>query len=168
MSERENAIAPVVRSVTVRLAPRDAFELFTREIGLWWPFAGHSCGGESSVDVHFEPRVGGAVTELGKAGERWPWGTLSEWDPPRAFAMSWHPGLPTDGATRLRVTFTARGGETEVRVVHDGWAARGRDAQVKRDQYDQGWPQTLAAFGAAAAARSAGTPGTRVGSENNA
>lgn len=148
-------IAPVVRSVTVVLPPQEAFDLFTQEMRLWWPFAGHSCGDEDSLDVQFEPRVGGTVTEIGRSGQRWSWGTLTEWHPPGAFAMRWHPGIEADQATTLRVTFTARGGGTEVQVHHDGWAARGRDAQVKRDQYEGGWPHTLRAFAEAAASRRA-------------
>lgn len=147
--------APVVRSVTVPLAPTDAFDLFTREMRVWWPFAGHSCGDTDSIDVHFEPRVGGAVTELGKAGQRWAWGTLTEWNPPHGFAMRWHPGLPAEVATQLRVRFVADAAGTEVQVHHDGWAARGREAGAKREQYDNGWPRTLEAFRNAAETRRA-------------
>jgi hypothetical protein len=146
-------IAPVVRSVVVRLAPAEAFELFTREMRLWWPFVGHSCGDADSIDVVFEPRVGGAVTEVARTGERWRWGTLAEWDPPHAFAMSWHPGLDEALATRLRVSFAAHDGGTEVQVHHGGWEARGEQAAARRDQYDSGWPATLAAFAAHARTR---------------
>lgn len=142
---------PVDRRVRVALPPDQAFELFTGHMRAWWPFAGHSCGGDESLDVLFEPRVGGSVTEVLRDGRRFAWGTLSEWTPPAAFAMSWHPGLPQDAATRLRVSFTPCEGGTEVRVLHDGWAARGEQAQAKRDQYDGGWPATLQAFGLAAA-----------------
>jgi hypothetical protein len=145
--------APVVRSVTVPLAPQAAFDLFTREMRVWWPFAGHSCGDDEALDVQFEPRVGGDVTELGKAGQRWAWGTLTEWNPPHGFAMSWHPGLPAEAATKLRVRFVGGAAGTEVQVHHDGWEARGRDARIKRDQYDSGWPRTLEAFAKAAEQR---------------
>ena len=144
-------LPPVVRSVRVALPPAAAFDLFTQEMRVWWPFAGHSCGGEDSVDVQFEPRIGGAVTEIARNGERWAWGTLTEWDPPHAFAMRWHPGLPTDQATALRVSFTPHGSGTEVQVHHGGWEARGAEAPAKRDQYDGGWPHTLHAFAEAAA-----------------
>jgi len=147
-------IPPVVRSVQVRIAPHEAFALFTADMRLWWPFVGHSCGDADAVDVQFEPRAGGAVTEIGKDGQRWPWGTLAEWDPPHGFAMSWHPGLDAALATRLRVRFVAQpDGGTEVQVHHDGWEARGAQAAAKRDQYDGGWPVTLAAFADAAAQR---------------
>jgi uncharacterized protein YndB with AHSA1/START domain len=149
------AVAAVDRRVTVRLSPDEAFALFTREMRAWWPFVGHSCGDESGGDVQFEPRAGGAVTEIGRDGTRWAWGTLSEWDPPHAFAMAWHPGLSPDQATLLRVTFSRGAAGTEVRVRHTGWDARGASAAEKRDQYDTGWPATLAAFAEAAARQEA-------------
>lgn len=148
-----SAPPPVDRAVAVRLSPAEAFDLFTRELRLWWPFAAHSISGAEALDVEFERRAGGAVSELSRAGERHLWGTLTEWDPPRAFAMRWHPGLPIAEATRLRVSFTASDEGTEVRVRHDGWEARGAAAQQRRDQYDGGWPGVLAAFAARAAGR---------------
>jgi hypothetical protein len=143
-------IPAVDRRITVGLAPEAAFALFTREMRAWWPFVGHSCGDDQSEDVRFEPRVGGRVIEIERGGQEHLWGVLSEWDPPHAFAMSWHPGLPVDVATQLRVTFSAVTKGTEVRVLHTGWEARGTGAATKRDQYNQGWPATLQAFAAAA------------------
>lgn len=142
-------LAPVDHRVLVALAPADAFELFTRQIARWWPFRGHSCFGDEAVDVVFEPRVGGAVTEVARNGERMAWGTLTDWMPPEGFAMRWFPGLPERDATLLRVRFEAvPGGGTEVHVHHSGWEARGAQAAEKRDGYDGGWPTTLAAFAA--------------------
>lgn len=141
---------PVDRRVTVRLAPARAFEFFTAHMAAWWPFAGHSCSGDPAAGVRFEPGVGGAVVEVASDGREFRWGTLREWNPPAHFVMSWHPGLPVAQATALRVSFSATPAGTEVRVLHEGWLARGDAAQAKRDQYDGGWPLTLDAFAAAA------------------
>lgn len=149
-ADAAHAPPPVVRAVTVRLQPADAFDLFTRQMRVWWPFAGHSCG-DAAGDVHFEPRAGGEVTEIGRSGERWTWGRLTEWDPPHVFAMTWHPGQAADHATQLRVRFVAVAGGTEVHVHHDGWAALGAAAAARRDNYDNGWPAVLAAFVGASA-----------------
>lgn len=145
------APAPVEHRVRVALAPSDAFDLFTRQIARWWPFRGHSCYGDDAHDVLFEPRVGGAVLEVARGGERTPWGTITAWSPPEGFAMRWFPGLDEAEATLLQVRFDALpGGGTEVCVHHSGWEARGAQAAEKRDQYDGGWPATLSAFTAAA------------------
>jgi hypothetical protein len=145
-----NPLPPVQHRVLVKLAPPAAFELFTQHMARWWPFRGHSCYGDDAVDVQFEPRVGGAVTEVARNGERMAWGTITEWSPPQAFAMHWFPGLDAAEATLLSVSFVAVAGGTEVRVHHGGWEARGAASREKRELYDGGWPATLAAFRGAA------------------
>ena len=101
------ALAAVEHRVQVALAPAEAFDLFTRQIARWWPFAGHSCFDAEARDVQFEPRVGGAVTELARDGRRMPWGTLTAWSPPGGFAMRWFPGL--DESLAIDVEQLAKG-----------------------------------------------------------
>ena len=146
-----NEPAPVEQRVVVRLDPADAFDLFTRGIARWWPFKGHSCSGESAVDVQFEPRLGGAVTEIAADGARHPWGVLTSWEPPRAFAMTWHPAQAPEAATRLSLRFIAVAGGCEVHLVHGGWSARGDDAGAVRGSYDAGWALVLGRYAAEAA-----------------
>jgi hypothetical protein len=133
-------LPPVRHSVVVALAPEDAFDLFTRGIGRWWPFKGHSCSDAAEADVAFEPRVGGLVTEVAPDGARHSWGALTEWSPPGGFAMVWHPGQPVENATRLAVRFTPVPGGCEVAVEHDSFERRGPEA---RRSYDEGWPLVL-------------------------
>ncbi len=137
-----SALPPVEQRIVVKLAPADAFELFTRGLARWWPFKGHSCS-EDPQDVQFEARVGGAVTEIGRDGSRHAWGTLTAWDPPAAFAMTWHPGQDAQKATRLALRFTAVAGGCEVHLLHGGWEAHGADADAMRGNYDQGWGWVL-------------------------
>lgn len=146
------SLPAVEHRVRVSLAPSDAFDLFTSQIARWWPFRGHSAFDGEAIDLQIEGRVGGAVTEVARDGSTCSWGTITAWSPPNGFAMQWRPGLPESEATLLRVRFAALdGGGTEVSVHHSGWEARGADAGMKRDQYDGGWPRTLAAFAAFAA-----------------
>jgi len=153
MNPHGHTLPPVRHQVRVRLAPHEAFTLFTEQMARWWPFRGHSCFDEDALDVRFEPRVGGAVTEMARDGRQMAWGTLTEWSPPNGFAMRWFPGLDAAAATQLRVSFVASAaGGTEVRIEHGDWEARGEAAAAKRDQYDGGWPVTLAAYASAAAA----------------
>lgn len=142
------AITPVRKNLHVRLAPAAAFDLFTGQLARWWPLAQYSCGGADATGVEFEPRVGGAVFERTRTGERHVWGTLIDWEPPHRFAMTWHPGVAPAQATRLAVEFVAaQDGGTEVRLLHDGWEARGEEVQRG---YDGGWDNVLARFVAAA------------------
>lgn len=137
-------IEPVVHRVTVRLSPQRAFDLFTRGIASWWPFRGHSCGDEDAADVAFEPRVGGAVTEIGRSGSRHCWGSITSWEPPLGFSMQWHPGQPVEHATWLEVRFVAMDAAcTEVCVRHGGWESRGPQAEGVREGYREGWAVVL-------------------------
>jgi hypothetical protein len=143
--------AAVTHRLDVALAPEQAFELFTQGMARWWPFRSHSCAGDAAVAVEFDARVGGAVTEITRQGERHTWGTLTAWEPPSHFAMTWHPGQDERMATRLSVRFTADGAGCRVELQHDGWAARGPQAAPVRDEYQQGWALVLGLFAAAAA-----------------
>lgn len=157
------SLPPVEHCIHVPLSPAAAFALFTEKMSLWWPFAGHSCFGDEALDVQFEPRVGGVVTELSQRGERMAWGEITAWSPPDRFAMRWYPGLSAAQATLLQVRFTATAdGGCEVSIHHSGWEARGDVAADKRDQYNGGWPATLAALATCARA------GARAGARSQA
>ncbi len=136
------ATQAVEQCITVALSRADAFELFTRGLARWWPFKGHSCS-EDPQDVVFEGRVGGAVTEIGADGSRHAWGTLTAWDPPAAFAMTWHPGQASARATRLAIRFTAVAAGCEVHLVHEGWDVLGEAANDMRGNYERGWGWVL-------------------------
>jgi uncharacterized protein YndB with AHSA1/START domain len=146
-----DAIAAVDHTVNVPLTPSEAFELFTGQMLRWWPLSSHSCSGASAKQLAVEPRVGGRLTEHAADGTVHLWGTVLEWDPPRGLAMTWHPGVPEAEATRVRVQFMGNGPFTDVRIVHDGWEARGADAAAKRGQYETGWPLVLARYAESAA-----------------
>jgi hypothetical protein len=143
-------LPPVEHRIVVRLAPADAFDLFTRGMARWWPFKAHSCSGEGARDVQFEPCLGGTVTEVAADGTRHPWGVLTAWEPPRALAMTWHPAQAPEAATQLALRFTAVAGGCEVHLVHGGWDARS-DAAAVRGNYDEGWALVLGLYAAAAA-----------------
>ncbi|HVZ43802.1 MAG TPA: SRPBCC domain-containing protein [Ramlibacter sp.] len=146
-------IPPVDHCVNVPLSVEDAFDLFTKRLALWWPLSTHSCAQGDAVDVEFEPRVGGRVLEHDKKGARHVWGTLLEWNPPHVLAMTWHPGQAEDQATRLKVSFTAKGASTDVRILHDGWEARGAEGGEWRGEYEKGWAAVMQRYVDAAANR---------------
>lgn len=117
--------------VTVGLAvpPARAFELFTREIDLWWrrgPRFRHA-GGERAL-VAIEPHVGGRIFESIGNDDSAPVheiGRVIAWEPPARLVFSWRNATfaPTD-RTEVEVRFDAdaRGG-TRVTLVHRGWAS---------------------------------------------
>lgn len=136
-------LEPVRHELELPLSAAEAFALFTQDIARWWPFKGHSCSGGEAQQVLFEPRVGGAVVEVAKSGQRHPWGTLTAWDPPHRLVMTWHPAQPADRATQLEVRFEDIGGGSRLLLVHDGWQVRGDDAPQVRESYREGWETVL-------------------------
>jgi uncharacterized protein YciI/uncharacterized protein YndB with AHSA1/START domain len=143
----EATITPVRREVRVGCDPATAFELFTAHISAWWPMARHSVFG-APASVAFED--GRLVERLGS--EAAVWGTVLDWDRPRGFRITWHPGHGPERATEVAVSFAADGAGTTVTLVHTGWE-RLAEPQAARDEYNSGWPGVLAGF----AQTSAGT-----------
>ena len=143
MAETSNAPGPVRREILVAAAPERAFDLFTGRIGAWWRLARFSVF-EHDNDVAFEE---GRIVERATDGRESVWGTVTEWEPPLAVAFTWHPGYGQEHATDVRVTFEASGAETLVTLVHTGWE-RMDDPYASAAEYEQGWPDVLAAFSA--------------------
>ena len=133
------AIAPVRKSVVVRRTPEEAFAIFTERFGAWWPYTRFSIGQARVTRCELEPRLGGAIFEETSDGGRAPWGSISEWDPPRRLVLSWHPDTPAAVATRVEVRFTPVAGGTRVDLEHSGWERLGAKGAAARNNYDGGW-----------------------------
>ena len=145
---------PIRMSLVVPLPVAEAFDLFTAEIGSWWPMETHSVGREAAQTCRFEGGEGGVLVEIGDDGSRHVWGTVLVWEPPARVRLTWHPGREPDSAQDLEVRFVAEGGATRVELVHGGWERLGPAADLARERYAGGWQHVFAArFGEAAAAR---------------
>jgi uncharacterized protein YndB with AHSA1/START domain len=149
-------IEPLRTSITVMRSPGDAFRLFTRDMGTWWPVEVHSL----AVDEHdervtvdallFEEREGGRIVERMSDGSEGTWGTVLVWDPPRRFVLAWKPNTNDLPPTELEIRFTPRDAGTLVELEHRGWERLGDNGAAKRGNYDSGWPRILERFRAAA------------------
>ena len=130
----------ITKHLTVALEPAAAFDLFTTEVGTWWPTASHSVGGERVVACVLESGVGGRFYERLDDGTEHVWGEVTEWDPPRLVRFTWYPGRAPSTSQEVAVTFEpATGGGTAVTLVHTGWDRLGDGAAEQRDQYVTGW-----------------------------
>jgi Activator of Hsp90 ATPase homolog 1-like protein len=146
MPDTTTPIAPVRKSVTVAVAPLQAFELFTRDIGTWWPLATHSVGLERAATLSFGPAVGDQLVETLADGTEEKWGTVLQSESPRRIAFSWHPGRSADEATHIEVTFTPdSAGGTVVELIHSGWE-RWEDGETQAANYREGWGPVLRAL----------------------
>lgn len=128
----------VVKTAAVSLAPAEAFDLFTKDMGAWWPLATHSVGLERATGVEVEPAVGGNITESIADGSTRSWGTIDVWEPPNRLRFSWHPGTTPENATLVEVLFHETDSGSTVELIHTGWDRR-PDGAAARAQYDPGW-----------------------------
>ena len=147
---------PIHASIAVHRAPEDAFRVFTRNIGTWWPVGDFSMAHdrqEEGVKVEslvFEEREGGRVYEVMSDGTEGTWGIVLAWDPPRRLVLAWKPNLTDNPPTELEITFSLDGDGTLVELEHRGWERLGEFAQQAREGYGEGWTGVLSLFAHAA------------------
>ena len=148
-------IAPIHATVTVGRTPEEAFRIFTREMGSWWPLHAFSIaedthgGSVKAETIVFEEREGGFVIERVSDGSEATWGTVLAWEPPRRLILAWKPNMTDNPPTELEVTFTADGDGTRVDLEHRGWDRLGALAEEARAGYGENWNGVLALFAGA-------------------
>jgi uncharacterized protein YndB with AHSA1/START domain len=143
MTESGVLVEPVHKTLHVRCSRERAFEVFTREIGSWWPVGRYSIGEGTVEEVIFEEHADGRVYERNTDGAEKDWGRVLAWDPPSSFTMAWSPGSDPEKPTRLEVRFEADGDGTRVDLTHSGWEILAEGAQESRDNYNGGWDTVL-------------------------
>jgi len=152
---------PVRQSTVVRAGARHTFDTFVTTIGAWWPVQPFSAGKDRVRDVTVEQRQGGRVYETWDDRTEIDWGTVTEWEPPERFTMTW---TGTPAATEVEFTFAALGPAlTRVTVEHRGWEAL-TEEQLAQDcalpggytsgAYSHGWATILACLDRAVAGES--------------
>jgi len=143
MSGTKETLEPVVVNVLVELPIEEAFDLFTRGFGDWWPKATHSVGENRTKSVHFEARVGGRIYEIVDDETRHQWGEVLECEPPRRLVFTWRPGRDEDKKQTVELHFAADGDLTHVELVHRDWEVFDAKAEEMRENYIMGWGHVL-------------------------
>ena len=137
-------------SITVDAPAERAFEVFTSEIGTWWPPDHHILQAELA-EIVFEPRAGGHVLDRGVDGSECRWARVLAYEPPTRVVISWDINLAwqlesdPSRTSEIEVRFLQEGPErTRVVLEHrhldrhgDGWEQM-RDAVGSPDGWDQG------------------------------
>jgi uncharacterized protein YndB with AHSA1/START domain len=154
-----SSVEPIRQDVIVGIGPERAFNLFTEEMGTWWPVDEYSRAFNEFADqglrvirLEFQPRLRGRILEHLSDGRVLPWAEVVDWQPPHRLVMAWVPHSLPEPPTEVVVTFTAQSEGTLVEVEHRGWDRLSpgfREAMY--DLYARGWVFTLGRFGAAAA-----------------
>lgn len=123
-------------SVFVAVAPADAFEVFTREIDLWWRTGPqYRVAGRRRGRLVFEEGVGGRLFEtfeVPSGPKTVQVGTVTEWQPPVRLALEWRGvNFKPEEKTTVEVSFEPSGDGTMVTVLHRGWASLPDDHPVR-------------------------------------
>jgi len=145
---------PVEVSIEVEAPIKEAFDVFTADMGSWWPADHHILQAELAEMV-FEPLVGGHVIDRGVDGSECRWARVLAYDPPERVVFSWDISLAwqvevdPDRSSEVEVVFTSLGvGRTRVDLVHrhierhgDGW-----EQMHGAVESDDGWMVGLERF----------------------
>jgi uncharacterized protein YndB with AHSA1/START domain len=113
----------VLVSLRVAATPERAFEVFTREIGLWWrPKELFRFTPRSPGMLALEPGLDGRFTETLPNGKVFEIGRITAWEPGRRLAFTWRQATFAPGQiTDVDVRFEPIGAETRITVEHRGW-----------------------------------------------
>jgi len=153
MTDTTTAIAPVLKTVTVKAGVEKAFRVFTEGFDSWWPKT-HHIGKSPMTRGVIEGRAGGRCYSEQEDGTECDWAEILEWDPPHRFVMAWKItpqwGYEPDVAksSEVEVRFTAIGDLTRVDLEHRHFERHGAGADTMRTQVASGggWGTLLEMF----------------------
>ena len=129
----------VTVTVFVAVTPDDAFEVFTKELDLWWKQGPKfRIAGRRRGQLHFEGGVGGRMFESFTASQASTAtltrevGKITVWDPPARIEFEWRGvNFKPEEKTVVEVRFEPSGRGTNVTVQHRGWSALPADHPVR-------------------------------------
>jgi uncharacterized protein YndB with AHSA1/START domain len=151
---------PIRKAVTVPLAPRDAFDLFTAGIDGWWPRRSRP-----GARLRLRPGRGGALREEAPDGPPRVWARVAVWEPGRRLVLTWEQGhREGEEPSEVEVLFTPVELGTRVDLTHaagppeaPGWtsvlAALGRRAVRQANRSAPAPPAAPASIGKVTASR---------------
>ncbi len=115
----------VIVALRVAAAPERAFEVFTRDIALWWkPNMLFAFTPRGPGVLSFEPGPGGRLIETREGGKTFEIGRIETWEPPQRLVFSWRQAtFSAEQNTLVEVRFEAIDAQTRVTVTHSGWAS---------------------------------------------
>lgn len=144
----------IVRSVDLALKPQQAFDMFTREMHLWFQNTPYSWNDPSRAKgIRFEPGPGGRIVEIWDeaTGEGYDWGRVLEWEEGRRFVLAYQcMFLPPGAQTEIEVRFEPAGQGTRVTLEHRGFDKL--PPEVYEDWKERAWRKLMQWFSDYAAA----------------
>jgi uncharacterized protein YndB with AHSA1/START domain len=139
-------IEPLRLTFRLECSPSHAFYTWTERFGDWWP-GSHTVTGDPTVQVIFEPGLGGRIFERGPDGSETHWGEITAWEPPRKLAYLWHIRRDRADATDVELNFLPLDdGATSLEIVHTGWERLGVEGPAWREANQAGWSGVIGYF----------------------
>jgi uncharacterized protein YndB with AHSA1/START domain len=139
-AEGPEVTSKVFISLRVPADPARAFEVFTREIALWWqpdPLFQITPGGDGKLA--FEPGPSGRLITCCENGATFEIGRITVWEPGKRLVFGWrHANFAPDQSTEVEVCFAAVGNETRVSIEHRAW-----DTIPQRHAARHGFPEPI-------------------------
>jgi uncharacterized protein YndB with AHSA1/START domain len=134
-------------TVWVAVPPAAAFEVFTRDVNLWWRrgprfrFSGREDG-----EMRFEGGAGGRLVQaFGDGGEPFVVGEVLAWEPGARLAFGWRAeNFAAGERTEVEVRFEALGEGTRVSLEHRGFAGLRPDHPVRHGETDRAFNERMA------------------------
>ena len=124
----------VMVSISVALDADTAFDIFTKDVGLWWKRGpAYRMRPRKNGHMTFEPREGGRLLETFDDGtEPAVFASIRIWEPGKRIVLDWHTGNYKPGEkTEVEIRFKPTNGGTRVIVEHRGWEALPPDHPVR-------------------------------------
>jgi uncharacterized protein YndB with AHSA1/START domain len=156
MSQQIDAKPAVSRTITVAATQERAFQVFTEQLGSWWPKEYH-IGETDMADFVLEPMDGGRWYEVGVDGTECETGRVTAYEPPDRVVLAWHLNgswrydPDPAHASEVEVRFIAESdGRTRVELEHRNFERHLQDADAVHGSVDGpgGWDFCLAAYAA--------------------
>ena len=139
------------KSIAVACAPEQAFGIFTRDIGKWWPLdRGFSYGRARAKDIFLDARPGGRFYERFTDGSEFEIGRVTRSDPPHLIVFTWK-SPDWEVATEVEVRFSPEAGGTRVELEHRGWGEAPKMRERSKG-FAGGWDVVLGQYAAHAGA----------------
>jgi uncharacterized protein YndB with AHSA1/START domain len=154
MSQPAEVKEAVRKAITVPATPEHAFQVFTEQLGVWWPRE-YSIGAADMADFVVEPKAGGRWYEVGVDGTECDTGRVTAYEPPHLLVLAWHLDgnwqydPDPDHASEVEIRFIADGeGGTRVELEHRLFERHGAGAPAVRAAVEStgGWGHCLAAY----------------------
>jgi uncharacterized protein YndB with AHSA1/START domain len=134
-------------SVLVKVAPSEAFRIFTEEIDSWWRGGLKYRIGKRRSVVHLEPKLGGRLFESFEtaAGTKVKeTGRVTHFDPPARLVLEWRAvNFAPSEKTAVEVLFEPSPSGTLVTVCHRGWSQIRPDHPVRHGEVAAAFLRTL-------------------------